>query len=58
MKTIKTWAMGVLVTYIIVHIVCIIATKVTGGGQGLIVDVAEIVASILIFKTIKKDFEP
>ena len=56
MRKIKTWCIGIIITFIIVHIVCLVATRITGGGEGLLVTITEFIASIIIYRTVKDDF--
>lgn len=57
MKTIKTWIIGIFITFVIIHIICMVATRITGGGEGIIVTLTELIASVLIYLTIKDDFK-
>ena len=57
MSKFNFWSIGILITFIIVHVICMVLSKLTGGGGGMIVILTEMIASVLIFWTVKDDFK-
>lgn len=57
MKTLKNSVVETIFTFIVVHTVCLLSTRITGGGDGIIVNICELLASMFIYWTIKDDLK-